>query len=207
MSQKRTIVVIGGTHSNSVFSEIYWDPKFFDFDLVNNTVHGATIGYNNIDVKLLKNLKITDIVIVNFLGEDWYVRNYDVPKNPKAHVEFWVPASDEIVKEAFEKFRDILRQTPAKVLIWDVPYKYYCECDKHEYPTYVKYQAKRNHELHQFFQEFTVFDHRRLLGYKFKDLKNLYIYKDIWVNFQFLWIKHYKEIANFFHDYIRKNLQ
>jgi hypothetical protein len=204
----RKIVVLGASHATRIYSALLRHPKASEFKFFKNTKPGASLGASSstqvpIDTKLYSDLRNTDIVLVQYTGNDLLEKRIQISKNPKnIHITEFIPKSDAYVNQARQKLEKILEKTSAKVIIIDDILRHVRCCKKHLFPGLIRYLSKRNRELKAHFPDYLVLDHRRLINEKFSKIRNLHSYKNLLEDSVHLKGIYYDQIAdNLFQKY------
>ena len=101
-----------------------------------------------------------------------------------------------------QTFKKILAITKAKVIIIDDIYRHVRCCQNHDFPGMIKFFAKQNKALKETFPEYTVLDHRKLLGFNYHKIKNVTEYKKILVDSVHSRKRFYSKIAEYLYSNI-----
>jgi lysophospholipase L1-like esterase len=199
------IIVFGTSHAKRIHKAVSKHPEASQFEIV--YVSAPNINVSSEEYQSNRNhfnsLTENDHVIVQYLGNDIFEKHIKVTHNPKTiHLTKFVPASDSILKTKFRILRSYLRTLPAKVTIIDHFYRYLNCCSKHVHPGIVKYQAARNKELKEYFSQFEVIDHRKTLGFRSRDLRDIKLYQGLFEDKVHLKPEGYAKIADFLYRHI-----
>jgi len=193
-------VFLGASHATRLWKaaiQFIQENKVERVKLYNNTRPGASLLGKNapINYDLLASLTPNDFIIVQYTGNDLLEKRLLITHNPKIfHITEFVPKSDNNVRRSRLLLKRILGISSAKVIIIDDVYRHLRCCTLHMYPGLVKYFAKRNKELKEFFPQYEVLDHRRLLNVNFRKITTVHHYKDLLIDSVHLKPKHYLEI-------------
>ncbi len=201
---KPIVLVLGASHATRIYTALSKNKSIEKFRLKNNTRPGSTLGSpsNNklcINYDLLSTLTEKDYVIVQFLGNDLLKKNICIERQPRKniHILKFEPKSDEYLNKLRLTLKKILSITKAKVTIIDDIYRHVRCCNNHLFPGLIKFFAKQNRELKNIFSEYTVLDHRKLLGFNYHKIKSVTAYKQILVDSVHLKAIYYDKIAEY----------
>jgi hypothetical protein len=150
------------------------------FEIFGNVQSGATWETFRFKDGLLNSLTSSDILVVQFLGNDLLQRHIDITPNPKTiHLTKFVPKPDSYVRIVREKLAEKLSRLKCRIFIIDDPYRHIGCCPNHNWKGLLNYLAQRNKELHNFFCRYIVLDHRRIMEISFRKLKCIRFYEDL----------------------------
>jgi len=199
------IVTLGSSHSKRIHDALAKHPKANQFEissirLLDDDFDSATLSSK---IRYLLQLTENDHIIVQYFGNDLFAKHIKVTHNPKIiHLTKFVPTSGTYLKEQYELFGKILSRFKAKVTIIDHFYRHLHCCSKHVYPGIVKYQAAKNKELKECFSQFEVIDHRKTLGFRSRDLRDIKLYQGLFEDKVHLKPEGYAKIAEFLYRHI-----
>jgi len=201
---KPIVLVLGASHATRIYTALTKNKNVENFRLVNNTRPGSTLGSPSsnklcINYDLLSNLTEKDHVIVQFLGNDLLKKNIFIERQPRKniHILKFEPKSDAYLNKLRLTLKQILSITKAKVTIIDDIYRHVRCCNNHLFPGLIKFFAKQNRELKNTFPEYTVLDHRKILGFNYHKIKSVVAYKQILVDSVHLKPQYYEKIAEY----------
>jgi lysophospholipase L1-like esterase len=200
------IIVFGTSHARRIHKAVSKHPKASQFEIV--YISGPkdinfTSEEHITNKKHFYSLTENDHVIVQYLGNEIFEKHIQVTHNPKTiHLTKFAPSSDKFIKAHFHCLRRFLRTLPAKVTIIDHFYRHLNCCPKHVHPGIVKYQAARNKELKEYFSQFEVIDHRKTLGFRSRDLRDIKLYQGLFEDKVHLKPEGYAKIAEFLYRHI-----
>jgi len=199
------IVTLGSSHSKRIHDALAKHPKANQFEISSIRLFEYESGSDAFNSKLRYLLKLTekDHIIVQYFGNELFAKYIKVTHNPKTiHLTKFVPNSGTYLKEQYERLGKILNRFKAKVTIIDHFYRHLNCCAKHVYPGIVKYQAARNKELKECFSQFEVIDHRKTLGFRSRDLRDIKLYQGLFEDKVHLKPEGYARIADFLYRHI-----
>ena len=196
------IIILGSSHAARIYKAVVRQPSSKVFKIFDLTTPGGTLGGSSNRVKinydLLSNLNDCDHVIVQIFGNDLFEKNIQITQNPKViHLTKFKSKSDEYIYQLFQILQKILSITKAKVTLIDNVYKHVFCCETHIHPGLIKFQAKRNKQLRSYFSQYTVLDHRKILGLNPRKLKSIKEYREILTDSVHLKPVYYSKIAEF----------
>ena len=202
------IIVFGTSHARRIHKAVSNHPNASKFEIVyiSEPKHlDFTSEEHRTNHRHFKSLTENDHVIVQYFGNDLFEKHIKITHNPKViHLTKFVPASDHKLKAKLYGVRKYLRTLPAKVTFIDHFYRYLNCCSKHVHPGIVKYQAARNKELKEYFSQFEVIDHRKTLGFRSRDLRDIKLYQGLFEDKVHLKPEGYAKIADFLYRHIFK---
>ena len=176
---QRKLVILGSSHATRLHKSILANEDFANFEIIGNTRPGATFKSLKIDLNLLYSLTSSDVLIVQFLGNDLLNKFTKITYRPKIiHLLKFKPQSNRYVEYVRGQMKTLLESVKAKIIWIDDPYRHLYCCELHVYPGLVSYLAKRNSELQEYFKDVcTVLDHRKIVNFTFRHLKEIKRYK------------------------------
>ena len=206
---KPKVLVLGASHATRIHTALIADNRANNFKIINNTKPGSTLGSPStnklcINYDALANLSENDYVIVQFLGNDLLKKNIWIERYPRKniHLTKFEPKSENYLNNLRQTFKKILAITKAKVIIIDDIYRHVRCCKNHDFPGMIKFFTKQNKALKETFSEYTVLDHRKLLGFNYHKIKNVTEYKKILVDSVHLRKAFYSKIAEYLYSNI-----
>jgi hypothetical protein len=198
--EKPKLVVLGSSHATRLLSKIKENEVLSArFNVIGNTKPGTTWYTLNINYELLLDLTPSDVLIVQFLGNDLLKKHLLITQNPKKfHLTRFEPKSEAYITNVRTKLKELLSQVKARIIIIDDPIRHLSCCPEHaaNCPDLLKFLRTKNKELKRFFSEYTVLDHRKLFTSKtYKQFDHLATYKSLFVDTVHLDLKYYAEWA------------
>jgi len=201
------IVTLGASHSKRIHDALAKHPKANQFEISEVRIRDDELNSAVFSNKLRYLLKLTanDHIIVQYFGNDLFEKHIKITHNPKTiHLTKFVPITGTYLKEQYELFGKILSRFKAKVTIIDHFYRHLVCCPKHIHNGIVKYQSAKNKEFKACFSQFNVIDHRKTLGFKSRDLRDIKLYKGLFIDGVHLKPACYDKVADFLFKHICK---
>jgi len=177
-TKKPKLCILGASHARRLYYACKENTYIISrYDVIGNVQSGATWQTFKFNDKMLGQLSKDDVLVVQFLGNDLLKRNISITPNPKTiHLLKFVPQPDSYVQIVRGNLKEKLKNLQCRIFMIDDPYRHLKCCEEHHNPGLLGYLSKRNKELHDFFSEYIVLDHRRLCSLPFRKLKCMSYY-------------------------------
>ena len=178
MENKPKLSTLGASHATRHYAACKENSNIRSkYQVIGNVQSGATWNTFKFKDEMLAQLTERDVLIVQFLGNDLLKRHILITPNPKTiHLMKFVPQPDSYVEIVRGELKKKLSTLKCKIFIIDDPYRHLKCCKYHKAPGLMQYLTKRNKELHTFFSEYTVLNHKNLCSLSNRKLKSLSYY-------------------------------
>jgi hypothetical protein len=204
-TKKPKLVILGASHAKRLLTACKENTGLTEkFEVLSNVQSGATWETFQFKNGLLNSLTSLDILVIQFLGNNLLQRHIDITPNPKTiHLTKFVPQPDSYVRIIREQFAEKLSSLKCKIYIIDDPYRHIGCCPNHEWKGLLGYLGQRNRELHAFFSQYMVLDHRRMMEIPFRKLKCIRFYENLLEDKVHFYPVVYKAWANYLYGMLR----